>query len=306
MIEILNAGGPLRQHLIRTEKALPDTELEIVFTGGGSLDLCFQKEMRTRFPGVSFGTPGHAAQSLVAQGIILNLLDPRISNDTKLAAKSYGIAHCAEYQESDPIHRARKEDKRRMRPHMSQQDIDDRYELPDTIEWLAKVGARVREINNSPAGMSQDIVVECGPGESPSQHQDDIIFRVPIYATDDPVLGSQNGHKTSAPGVRQVSVWNIPLSKELAQKISRPSPGPPQSCGLVKWDDKKDDWTLSFDYEFTYRWAGMLQLFEIHIPYGGYFKEGRRQKTHVARFSLAGDITKIKVEDVDVMMDDAD
>lgn len=72
--------------------------MQLILSGGGSMDQVFQMQAKDKYEslrGVSWQQVDLVAQSLVTQGIVLNLLDPEIGNFEKFSKKSYGIVYTA-------------------------------------------------------------------------------------------------------------------------------------------------------------------------------------------------------------------
>lgn len=258
----------------------------MIATGGGSKDPEFRKEVQKKYPDTSFEAIAHHAQSYVARGIIVNLLDTEICNDSRLINKSYGIVFCADFDPDNANHRAREHEATTMTAHLRRESIEGKRQLENTVDWLKRQGERTNAEHTTIA-MSAQIHTD-------GIHPDDLIeplrFEIEIVETEDASLSS-NGVSASTEGIRKAGTWQLRISKHLAKRIGRKLEE--SIDGFVQHVGFEDDWQLEFDYKLCYRWAGMIQFFEIHIPYGGYFPEDRelRQKDmYIARYQLGGDV----------------
>ena len=281
---ILAPNGPLQRHRQLIEAAMPGIPCEMRFTGGGSLNPILQDEVRKNYEDVALQTKPHAQQSLVAKGTILSMLDPEICIERKVANKGYGIVICEEYDPANEQHKERFKEARPMQPHMASRSIEGRLELDNTTKWLAAPGNRVR-IENKLTRMQQSISSE---GLHPGDVKETTMV-VEIVQTIDPAL-CKDGICSESEGIEPAAIWEIPISKRLAREITRPIKD--SVHGYVKHVGT-DDWRLEFDYEFRYRWAGMLQFLEVRIPYGGAFPIGREPALgdmYIARYRLTGDV----------------
>lgn len=263
-----------------------DVQPELLFSGGGSVDEIFQKEVR-RFVGeeIAFQTVAHAAQSLVAGGIVLNILDTDVCNDEKISNKSYGIVYNEIFDPKNPIHRARADEAVPVAPHMAGKDMKGKKELPDTVVWKARMNAQLRQRSDGDVRRMQQTIYSCHPKD----HKGGWDMEISIMETEDPTLALEDGHNCETKGILEADIWKIHISKPLATKIARKIDG--SIYGFVQHEGSQE-WQLDFDYELHYRWAGMLQFFEVHIPYGGFFPQDGGtlgpDKKFAARYRLTG------------------
>lgn len=289
MEAILSPNGPLEKHHDATKEAVPNAVIDMIATGGGSADSEFRKQVQKKFQYVSFESVAHNAQSYVARGGILSLLDRDICNDAKLANKSYGIVVTIAFNPRNEVHQRRAHEATAMPSHLSQEAIKGKRQLENSVVWLTRQRNHIR-VEETMTPMSQQIPTG---GTHPNDMNNGVVFEVEIVMTDREDLSSQDGISAATDGIVKVTTFRIPISMWRAKKIARPLPDAVH--GFVVHADAEDDedWVLEFDYQFSYKWAGMMQILEVRIPYGGAFPlcgELSPKEMYIARCQLTGDV----------------
>lgn len=168
-----------------------------------------------------------------------------------------------------------------MAAHAASRDITGRKELENTIGWKSYMGKNVRRDNVST--FMQQTLYEA---DDPALKEGGWTLEVEIMETTDETLGHDDGRNASAKGIVRSKLWEINISRDMAEKISRCPKG--SKRGFYQLEGC-DEWQLDFDYELRYRWAGMLQFFEVRILHGGYKKGYGQDRFSTFRTMLTGD-----------------
>ena len=284
--ELLVQGGPFRSYVGAVQKAFPGKQLELVLTGGGSQDKEFEKEVKKIYPGAAFETM-YNDESFVALDGVLALADSDICDDKKITNKSYGIVYTARYDGNNKHHRARKGQAKPVASHITSNDISGEKELDNTAFWMVHKGGKVSPDTRHLASHVLYLLRK----QVPSQVKKPLVFARKIIETSFEELGGpgMSGIKADSPGIEDATILRFQIDLELAERIGRDEFR--ANHGFTQ-HGKRKPWQLEFDYELRHRRAGMLQFFEIRIPYGGYFpprRTPRNDEMHIERFQLLSD-----------------
>lgn len=254
----------------------PDAPIEIILSGGGSKDITMGRRLdeliqeHPEMQNVTLCTEDHNGESLVSIWEIYLLVDPDIGEGGIITEKSYRIVYTAEYDDKNPNHQLRKNERQIMTPHATEQGYRGRFELLDTVDWLAPMGSRVRKTSKK---ITVDRQFELDVGKEPEpQIMIDVCFDV--VSADVANLASRDGLSVKEEGI----VYHTELSFEIKTKdlVKFTRNRPEATLGFVQYVDKDTLETipgrrLEFDCQVLCRWAGMLQIFEVRIPRGGVF-----------------------------------
>lgn len=294
---IVAENGPLLTHVRLTRQVEPDSPIEIILSGGGSKDMLLREKVKKlinehpEMDDVTFGVEDHNGKSLVSMGGIYLLVDPRIGDVNKVTLQSYGMVLTEEFDPSNSVHQLRAHEKRRMRPHASVHGYQNRFELADTVNWLKVMGSRVRNTSKI-IEMSRQFELDVGEEPHP-ERLIDVCFE--IVSTDDKTLGLVDGCNAREVGIKHATEFSFEMKAKDLARFTRPVPE--ATHGFVEYESeitgkKIPGWKMEFDCRILYRWAGMLQIFEVRIPVGGYFPEEReltRSEMCIRRFQIIGE-----------------
>ena len=175
--------------------------------------------------------------------------------------------------------------------HVSQQDLRGKVQLLQTIDWLAPLGTRVR-ITIEVVPTSRQFYLD--EGEEPDKERV-IEIQIPIVSTKVAKLGSQSGWSAQMRGIEQSEALTFSMKAKDIAKLARNLPE--AILGFIRFVDPDTNEPtprrqLEFDYHILYKWAGILQIFELHILYGGCFSESdtlSKDQIYVTRFQLVGE-----------------
>lgn len=174
-----------------------------------------------------------------------------------------------------------------VKPHLAHDDMTGLKELDNTLGWKTCIGDNVRKI--IPA-VNMQHVIQCD--DYPTKQKKKWVFEMLVVEISDREIGMSNGHKYSKidPKIKETKVLRFEISAALAKKITKNKvEDSVAGCVLHQGSSR---WQLEFDYKLHYRWAGMLQFFEVQIPFGGYFPTGvvlSEDQMHIERFEIIGD-----------------